>query len=138
MPAKPFALSVKVLIKNDEDKYLLLRRSSISKYNAGKWEMPGGKIEPCENFDKALTREVAEETGLTVTMLKVAGAAQSESPDKMIAYLIMEGVSSSIEVILSPEHDSFKWLNLDELGSMDLAKQFKPFITDFISSKRSR
>lgn len=35
----------KVLVKNKEDKFLVLKKSDTYEWKAGKWELPGGKIE---------------------------------------------------------------------------------------------
>ncbi len=42
---KPFALSTKVVIRDDAGRCLLLKRALSSKGNPGKWEFPGGKAE---------------------------------------------------------------------------------------------
>ncbi len=136
MSSKPFALSVKIMINNKYGQYLLIRRSPSCKSNTGKWEMPGGKIEPCESFESALLREVKEETGLDIVISGVAGTAQSETPDKKIAYLIMEGIAETQAVILSDEHDVFEWVEKDKLIDKDLAKQFIPFVKEFVGRKQ--
>ena len=53
-----------VIIRSD-GRVLLAQRPS-GKAFAGYWEFPGGKLEPGENPRDALTRELAEELGLTV------------------------------------------------------------------------
>ncbi len=124
---KPFALSIKVVILDDADRCLLLKRALTSKGNPGKWEFPGGKAEMREKFDEALLREVMEETGLTISLEHVAGAAESEMPARKVAYLIMEARLESGQVRLSSEHDDYAWVAPEELPTMDLAEQFRAF-----------
>lgn len=131
VPEKPFALSVKVMIQDREGRFLLLKRSAISKANAGKWDLPGGKIEPCESFDIALLREVSEETGLDIILKHVAGTAQSELANVRVIYLIMEGSHERGNVVLSSEHDEYRWVHRHELPDMDLPEQFMPFLKKF-------
>lgn len=125
--AKPYALSVKGVVLDAQGRCLLLRRSQICKANAGKWEFPGGKLDPNERVDEALLREVAEETGLAVTVQRVAGAAESEMAERKIAYLILEVLAGTSEVQLSEEHDQFMWVAPDQLADIELASQFRPF-----------
>ncbi len=127
MSDKPFALSIKVVIRDEAGCCLLLKRSLSSKGSPGKWEFPGGKVEAGENFDAGLLREVAEETGLAISLQRVAGAAESESPTRKVAYLILEGRLESGQVRLSSEHTDYAWAAPQELPKMDLAEQFRPF-----------
>ncbi len=124
---KNFALSVKVVVLDDRNRCLLLRRSPGSGFNAGKWDLPGGKVDAGETFDEALVREVEEETGLHIALERVAGSAQSETPDRMVAYMIMRGRVLSGEMKLSSEHDQFAWVAGTELASVDLCPQFRSF-----------
>lgn len=43
MSHKPFALSAKVVVRDEEGRCLLLKRSMSSKGNPGKWDLPGGR-----------------------------------------------------------------------------------------------
>ncbi len=124
---KPFALSVKVVIRDQSGRILLLKRSLSSKGSPGKWEFPGGKAELGEKFDEALLREVSEETGLTIRLTHVAGAAEHELPIRKIAYIIMEGRLESGEVRLSSEHDDYTWITPLELPTFELVEQFAEF-----------
>jgi len=127
MAGKPLRLSVKIIVRDDAGRCLLLKRSTGSKGNPGKWELPGGKIDPGESLDEALLREVAEETGLTISIQGVVGAAESELPAWKVVYLILEGRVESGEVGLSEEHDDYVWVDPQKLPTMDLADQFRPF-----------
>jgi 8-oxo-dGTP diphosphatase len=135
MSGKPFALSVKVVIHNKAGQCLLLKRSLQSKGNPGKWEFPGGKVEAGEDFDTGLLREVAEETGLTISLQRVAGAAESELPTRKVAYLIMEGQFESGQVCLSGEHESYAWVAIQDLATMDLAEQFRSFVQAYMRAR---
>ena len=128
MSQKPFALSVKVVVRDREGRCLLIKRSASSKANAGKWDLPGGKLDPGERVDEVLCREVAEETGLTISVRRVVGSAQSDLPDRVVAYLIMEAGLESGQVRLSNEHEDFKWAAVSEMARMDMAEQFRSFV----------
>ena len=123
---KPYTLSMKVVVRDEQGRCLLLKRSRESKNNKGKWDLPGGKVDPGEDFDEALLREVAEETGLTASLQGVAGSAESELSDRRVAYLIMEAVAAG-EVTLSSEHDDFVWIERAKMAEMDVCPQFQAF-----------
>jgi len=127
MSGKPLALSVKVIVHDKSGRCLLLKRSLNSKGNPGKWDLPGGKVDPGESFDQGLLREVTEETGLRIFLQHVAGVAESELPTRKIVYLILEGCLESGQVQLSSEHDEYIWVNRRELPKMELADQFRAF-----------
>ena len=134
MAGKPFALSVKVLICDAEGRCLLLKRSMASKNNKGKWDLPGGKVDAGEAFDEALRREVAEETGLEVSLERVLGAAESDAPERRVAYLILEARVASGRVRLSEEHTEFVWVDRAALPSQDVCPQFRPFVWSYCRS----
>jgi 8-oxo-dGTP diphosphatase len=131
MPQKPYALSVKVLIRDGEGQCLLLKRSMSSKGNPGKWDLPGGKLDPGENLEQALLREAIEETGLTISLTRVLGATESEAPARRVAYLIFEGRIASGQVKLSEEHEDFTWVAVKDIEKVDIAPQFRPLLKAF-------
>ncbi|MBX7245411.1 MAG: NUDIX domain-containing protein [Candidatus Sumerlaeaceae bacterium] len=124
MIAKPFALSVKVVVRNTEGEILLLRRAASSRNNAGKWDFPGGKMDAGESLDETLRREIAEETGLSVEPIRVLCTTQSESAKNRIAYLFLEASVEAGEFHLSTEHDAHQWIAAGDLASLDLCPQF--------------
>lgn len=130
MTEKPFRLSIKVVIFDDTGRCLLLKRSSHSKGNPGKWDLPGGKVDSGEDFDRALIREVVEETGLRISLTRVTGGTERELPERTVAYLIMEARLVSGQARLSNEHDDFAWVGAAELRDMDLVPQFRPFVLE--------
>ncbi|MBI2561507.1 MAG: NUDIX domain-containing protein [candidate division NC10 bacterium] len=59
---------VAAIISNGEGKILLQRRS-----DNGLWGLPGGSVEIGESVRDAIIREVQEETGLTVEVVRLIG-----------------------------------------------------------------
>jgi 8-oxo-dGTP diphosphatase len=131
MSSKPWKLSVKILIFNENNFCLLLKRSPTSKGNPCRWEPPGGKLDPGECFDEAVLREVTEETGLKVKITHAAGTAESELPKIKVIHLILEGQIESGQLRLSNEHTEFAWIKIKDLITMDLADWFKPFAVQY-------
>ena len=62
MSQKPFVVSVRALVVDDEGRCLIIRRSDDSRWNPGKWDLPGGKPDPGEQIGEALLREAREES----------------------------------------------------------------------------
>lgn len=124
-------LSVKVVVRDQSGRCLLLRRSGRSRRNARKWDFPGGKVDVGESLEEAVTRELDEETGLQVSIERLAGATQSEREDALWVYLILEGRFIAGQVTLSDEHDDFAWVDPRELPRVDFASQFARFAQDY-------
>lgn len=119
-----FYLSLKALVLDPKRRVLLLRRAAPSKNNPGKWDFPGGKMDPGESFEDGLRREVREETGLEITLLRPFGTTMSTLPDRRVVYLFMLAETGTDRVRLSEEHDAFRWVYPVELTGMELVKQF--------------
>jgi ADP-ribose pyrophosphatase YjhB (NUDIX family) len=62
---------VGAVITRADGRVLLIQRGNEP--GRGLWSLPGGRVEPGESDEQAVAREVAEETGLTVTVGELAG-----------------------------------------------------------------
>ena len=56
----------KVVIIDDSNRVLMLKRSNYVDKYAGEWDLPGGHIKVGEEFEIGMKREVKEETGLEI------------------------------------------------------------------------
>ncbi len=56
----------KVVLIDQKDRVLLLKRSDYVEKYAGDWDLPGGHLKPNESLIKGLSRETFEETGLKI------------------------------------------------------------------------
>ena len=114
------------------NKILLLKLRSISAHDAGKWEIPGGKVKKNEFFDDALKREYLEETGLDITIDELCGAIQKNftacktGESIKSIQLIMKVSVKSDEVVISDEHDMYGWFTKEEIKNMIGKNQLTP------------
>jgi len=110
-------VGVKVLIQNNDGKYLFVRREPSFRIGSQKWDIPGGRIEPDEPLLDALRREVKEETGLELDLADKLLAAQDIFVDDKnlhvvrLTYLGKAGGAVS----LSDEHDDHRWMTREEI-----------------------
>lgn len=107
-----------------DGKILLLKVRSKSSHDAGKWEIPGGKVKKHEFFDQALKREFMEEAGLEINIDSLYNVIQNEytackSNEKIKSIQLIMNVSSSTdEVKISDEHDEYNWFTRQELQDL--------------------
>lgn len=107
-------IDVVAAVIEDRYRYLLLRRAP-HKSQAGKWEFPGGKIEPGESPQGALTRELKEELDLDVQAGALLGSVEVEVSGEIIRLFAMEAKIDSQPKNLR-DHDAQKWVSYDELS----------------------
>ncbi|MFC1612303.1 NUDIX domain-containing protein [Patescibacteria group bacterium] len=126
-------VGVKAFLKNKEDKYLLLKRST-EKYPEIKedlWDIVGGRIDAGVPLIEALKREIKEETGLELNSSPDLIAAQDilHVPGRHVVRLTFTGVIDG-EPILSDEHSEYGWFTIDEIKQKEgMDKFFKEIIS---------
>ncbi|MFD2028422.1 NUDIX domain-containing protein [Promicromonospora aerolata] len=88
---------------------LLLQRP-VDDFRGGTWELPSGKVDPGEDLDEALRREVAEETGLSVASVSAyLGAFEYTSGSGKHTRQHTWAVSVEPGEIQLTEHDEYAW-----------------------------
>ncbi len=63
---------------------LLVAQRPVGKWQAGRWEFPGGKIEPGETPEAAVQRELAEELGIRALRLMALRSFRHDYPDRSV------------------------------------------------------
>lgn len=112
-------LVVAALIKKNNN-VLIARRSTGDENVLGKWEFPGGKVEPNETEGHAIEREIKEEFELDIKANKYITNNVCEYPTKTVDLRLYECEYISGEFKLH-DHSEYKWVNINELLNYDLA-----------------
>lgn len=113
-------VGVKILLKNKEDKYLLVRRSSEKYPEVGAvWDIVGGRIEAGTALLENLKREIFEETKLElIGEPKLIAAQDILKLDKHVVRLTYIGEAQG-DVILDEENTEYKWFRREELYQIE-------------------
>jgi len=94
-----------------DNKFLLLKRNDLPLI----WGPPGGKLQINENPISGLKREVKEETGLNIEVKIPVTTWFGKFNDKKIFAVDYLCNHKSGKIILSEEHNSYKWLSIQDL-----------------------
>jgi len=109
------------------DGRVLAARRTAPPSAAGRWEFPGGKVEPGETEAESLVREIDEELGVRVTVVRwLAGSEPiGERHLLRVAVASMDGGEP-----VPTEHDAVRWLAVDELDDVDWLEPDRPFLAE--------
>jgi len=105
----------------DRPRRLLAARRARPEHLAGRWEFPGGKVDPGESPQDAVHREVREELGVTVAL---GGELLAPTPagwpitDRHVLRLWC-AVLVTGEPAPLVEHDALRWLDREDWHSVD-------------------
>ncbi|WP_148613695.1 (deoxy)nucleoside triphosphate pyrophosphohydrolase [Nocardioides rubriscoriae] len=107
------------------DGRLLACRRTTPPEAAGRWELPGGKVEDGETPDAALVREVGEELAVDVT---VTGWLEGAAPIGDTHELRVATCSVATWAPYPVEHDRLRWLRAAEVDDVDWLEPDRPFL----------
>jgi 8-oxo-dGTP pyrophosphatase MutT (NUDIX family) len=119
-----FDVSLKAIIKDDQNRILLLKMPDISQM-AGYYDLPGGRIQEFEKtmpVEQILQRELIEEIGPNVKLeIKEVPVSVGRNPyisrdtgkEKWIFSVFFEAKYLGGEVVISDEHIEYCWQKLD-------------------------
>lgn len=104
----------------ERDGRLLIARRRPGKHMAGKWEFPGGKIEPGESPEQSLARELEEELALRARIGELLCRATYEGDGVSLELLVYRVAFFEGTPVLR-EHQEIRWVLPSELRSYELA-----------------
>lgn len=120
-------LVVVAAVVRDGDHLLVCRRAPW-KSAGGKWEFPGGKVEPGEAPEHALTREIQEELGVAVNIGQLIITAVTPVGNVEIQLSSYRSSLRSGRPTTSSDHDQIGWFKAEELIFLDWAEPDLPTV----------
>jgi 8-oxo-dGTP pyrophosphatase MutT (NUDIX family) len=108
---------VAVVAVQRKNKVLMLKRASHES-SAGRWNLPGGKIEDGETREEAARRELEEETGIHAENLE-PGKPCTGSGERGLWRIHPFKTRTDGEVKLNEESSDYAWVRPEKLQEMD-------------------
>jgi mutator protein MutT len=108
---------------------VLAARRTLPGGVAGGWEFPGGKVEPGEEPDHAIVREIAEELGCGI---EVTGHLSKEVPirEGYTLRVALARLTHGEPIPQEDEHDAVRWLGPEELDAVTWLEPDLPFLDE--------
>lgn len=105
---------------------LLGQRSASREFYPGVWDIFGGHVEPGEEKQEALIRELQEEIGITPTrwifLETVTVPPSSQSSETVVLHLYrVEAWTGTPQNLQTAEHSTIGWFTLEETAQLSLA-----------------
>jgi ADP-ribose pyrophosphatase YjhB (NUDIX family) len=110
---------VGAIVVDERGRLLLIKRGHEP--GAGRWSVPGGRIEPGETDDEALVRELREETGLTVEPGRLVGSVRRPSGEGSV--LDIRDYAATViggTLIAGDDAADARWVNAADLADLAL------------------
>ena len=108
----------------DDGKVLMVRRAV--KEGELMWQFPAGAIEAGETAEEAAVRETLEETGLTVTAVKLLGERVHPKTGRLMSYTAADAIEGEAHVADDEELDAVAWIAHSEIAEYVPYGLFEP------------
>jgi ADP-ribose pyrophosphatase YjhB (NUDIX family) len=126
---------VGAVVFDDDGRLLLIRRAHEP--GRGRWSVPGGRVEAGETDHRAVLREVAEETGLMVEVIRLLGNVRLPSPEGAVFdiydYLCRP---SGGALDAGDDAEETRWCDRDTLAALPIVSGLVEALTQWHSLPR--
>jgi 8-oxo-dGTP diphosphatase len=109
------------------DGRILAARRKAGAHLGGKWEFPGGKLEPDESPDECLVREFQEELGIQIRVGQILDVIFHRYPERTVLLLfyaceLIDGEPRPLGC------EELAWVDKKELSTLDWVPADWPFV----------
>lgn len=131
MPKLPVIHVVAAVITSGRSVFVCRRRSHLSE--GGRWEFPGGKVEPGESPTQALERELREELNVAVVAGKTLTLTDTPQANRVIRLECISTEFLGSGPKSSTDHDAMRWQPIQALDALDWAPADLPTVRHLMS-----
>jgi 8-oxo-dGTP diphosphatase len=110
-----------------EDGRVFIAQRHPDDFMGGKWEFPGGKIDPGETPEMCLRRELYEELGILTDVHDLFAVSRHTYPDRVVEILAYTVIIREGQITLH-EHNDACWVTFRELSGFDMCEADLPFV----------
>jgi len=136
---KKVQIVTSALIQN-QNKFLIVKRAADETFLPNMWELPGGKVEPEENPNISVLREIQEECGLKIAVIKPGVINSYVSKERNTHYVeifyLCTIMNKTDEVKLSEEHSEYQWISKGDLENFKF--EMTEYMIDTINTLYNR
>lgn len=135
------SLAIGVVIKNNQDKILLVQEKRDKYYEKAKdtWGLPAGKVEWTESIEDGLRREMREELNIEIKPIGILGLYQylRDNSQCLGVALLAELVGSGDINYSQDEVRDVRWMSIDEILNSDIEFRYgvKEVLEDYRKNK---
>jgi 8-oxo-dGTP diphosphatase len=101
------------------DAWLLAQQRAFPEQTAGRWELPGGRVEPGESDRDAVVRECEEELGVRVVVHDQVGPDVPLRHGQMVLRIYAASLTEPEAVPVAREHRAVRWVDAAEVLELD-------------------
>jgi 8-oxo-dGTP diphosphatase len=117
------------------DTTVLICQRPAGGHHPGKWEFPGGKVEPGESLEAGMRRELREELGIEAGVGPVLWRTQHQYPGRAPFALTFFAIPRYTGAVTNRVFAALRWVPIGTLGEMDLLEGDREFVAQITQGR---
>jgi 8-oxo-dGTP diphosphatase len=114
---------------------VLICQRPLGGHHPGKWEFPGGKVEPGESLAACMRRELEEELDIDATVGRVLWTTHHQYPDREPIILTFFLISEYAGKLANKVFTTIEWVDIAELAGVDFLAGDREFVAQLVSGR---
>jgi 8-oxo-dGTP diphosphatase len=119
-PGKDFiGIGCGAFILNEKRQVLMMKRNENCQNSAGHWTIPGGTVEFNKRVEDAVVREIKEEIGLDIEVIKLISVTndiiKQEGQHWFASQFLCKIIGGELQNMEPHKCDSLEWFDLDSV-----------------------